>query len=112
MSKSKKSKKSKTPKKLEHQESFDIGWDAEQVMADTICAKIDENDEEALDTAFISAFQSLTLRMAHIWNREFIFEIVDDIVSDVENEHGEHVCNDCKAEAQKGLSDEDKSKLH
>lgn len=112
--KTKKTPKAPKPKLLSHDEAFNTGWDAEQTLADTIVAKIHESDEEALDTAFIAAFQALSNRMLHIWERGMLLEIVNECADMVEEEHGHtHVCEDCQEEQiEEQANKEARSKLH
>ena len=115
--KSKKSKKTTKSKKsvkpeFDHDTFFNIGWNAEQKMAENICNQTSGNSEEGHDTAFIAAFQGLTCRMLRFWKPEFLVELISDVI---ENSDEPHVCPDCE-EVHGGtpvaVSEADKSKLH
>lgn len=109
---SKKPKKTKKTKELDHDTAFNIGWDAEQAMAENICKQTSGNNEEGSDTAFIAAFQGLTVRMLRFWDPEFLFELVGDAIENSDEEP--HACPDCAQEYNSAspMSDEDKNKMH
>lgn len=96
---------------MTHDEAFDIGWNSEQALADRICSKLPSNDEEAIDTAFIAAFQGLTERMLNFWQKEMLLDIVNEIAADHIDE--EHVCGDCREELELSkVSKENRNKMH
>jgi hypothetical protein len=110
-----KSKKQKKTKKLNHDQAFNIGWDAEQALADLICSKISDEDTEAADTAFIAAYQGITNRMLHHWKKDMLLDILNEISADVDSEHNEsHICNDCmeKHGSAPTISANDNNKVH
>jgi hypothetical protein len=106
-----KAKKSKPPKPPK-QTPFDVGFDAEQLLADTLCNQYLEKDQDELDEAFIAAFSALSYRMCNIFNKEYIFKIVAEEALAAENDAEPHVCKDCQDEQVNAVSDEDRKKMH
>jgi hypothetical protein len=112
MTKKKKVKKSKQTR----QDPFSVGLDVEQVLADSLCAKFLKAgvEEDAIDEAFIGAFQGLAHRMLTIFNTEFVLEQVGVMAQMIAEENGEvHVCDDCQAKEKSGsVSKEVRNKMH
>ena len=108
MAKKKKSTKTKT------QTPFDIGLEEEQKLADSLCNKFENKNDDSIDDAFIGSFQGLSHRMLSIFKKEFVFELLSDMANLVEEGHGEHVCNDCRNAGMEVPvnSKVDNSKLH
>ena len=108
---------SQKPKKTKKVNPTDAGFDAEQLLADSLCNQflkkgVDEND---IDEAFVTAFKSLSHRMLTIFNKDFVYELVDAMSDIVDEDNGVlHVCNDCleKHGPAPKISDEDKNKMH
>lgn len=108
MSKNKKVKKTnKTP------DPFDAGLNAEQVLADTLCDQFLKEgvDKDAINKAFVAAFDSLSYRMLQIFGKEVVFKILGKMASSIEDD-GVHVCNDCQDEIDNGNLEEVKNKMH
>jgi hypothetical protein len=109
---------SKKPKKTKNKQTnpTDAGFDAEQVLADTLCDQFQRDgvDEDDIDEAFVAAFKSLSYRMFKIYNKEFVVELVAEMAQIVDEEDGKpHVCKDCMEKHGPVLvSEEDKGKLH
>lgn len=112
MSKKPKKVKKNKVKELDHDTAFNIGWDSEQIMAESICDQTSGNSEEGHDTAFIAAFQGLTVRMLRFWDPEFLHELIEDAVENSDEEP--YVCSDCmeKDGPVVTVSNEDKNKMH
>ena len=95
-----KSLKSNKTKKIE---PFDVGWDAEQAMADSILAGLEKIE---------AAFRGLTERMLRFWKKDFLFEMVGEIAADHEDQQP-YVCEDCQeTHGVKSISDEERSKMN
>jgi len=105
----KKSKQKKT-------DPFGVGLDAEQVLADSLCAKFLKEgvDPDNIDEAFIGAFQGLAHRMLTVFNTEFVLEQVGIMAQMIAEENGEvHVCDDCRAKEESNpLAKEVRNKMH
>lgn len=113
MAKNKKVKKSKQNNK---KNPFEAGLDAEQVLADSLCDKFLKVgvQKDAIDDAFVGAFKGLSHRMLQIFKKEFVYELLTEMATMVDEEHGEaHVCNDCQAKEESGsVSTEVRNKMH
>ena len=107
-----KRKKTNRPKS---RSPFDIGMEAQQTLAESLCDQLNEVEGEDIDEAFIGAFHGLTHRMLTFFNKEFVLGIVDDMNGLVEkDENDSHVCNDCmeKHESTAKISDKDRNKMN
>src|ERR1700693_3884039 len=95
------SKKKKSKKSVKSETPFDFGLDAEQKLADMLCDRYlhDEEGPEAIDDAFIGAFNALSHRMLTIFKKEFVLEIVEEMAK-LAAEDGDvpYVCKDCQEE--------------
>lgn len=94
-------KNNKKSKVKEVRTPFDFGMDAEQKLADSLCKKflVVGEDVEAIDDAFIGAFNALSHRMLTIFKKEFVLELVEDMHNIVQEElEEEYVCEDCQKE--------------
>ncbi len=94
---SKKIKKSKKTPKVDQVTSFDVGWNAEQTMAEYICNNIKGEYQEDLDDAFFGALSGLVERLGRFYPKEFLLDYIDGMPGLNEQEH---VCDDCKAEQE------------
>ena len=116
MSKKKKSKKTKSPKVDNYELAFEAGLDAEQALADSLCDQFLKVgvEKDAIDEAFVGAFKGFSHRMLNIFKKEFVFELVSEMSQIVDEEHTEHVCEDCQEKLDNGqtLVKADNSKLH
>lgn len=109
-----KTAKTTKPKQTKEKDPFEFGMDTEQVLANTLCDKFLKSEGDVIDDAFIGAFNALTHRMLTIFKKEFVFELVGDMVRIVEEENTEeHICNDCREEKENGtITDEARNKMH
>ncbi len=111
---SKKSKKTK-PKQID---PIEAGFDAEQVLADTLCHQFqtEDADDGDLDDAFVTAFKSFSYRMFKIFKKDFVCELVTEMAQMVDEEDGKpYVCPDCQevhGDAPVVMAEADKSKVH
>ena len=113
---SKMSAPKQTSKKMTHDQAFNLGWNLEQKLADNICEKLNDDDIEGIDTAFIAAFQGMISRLSNFYPKEALLEIVSDVADMERNENFEHnVCNDCQEKIEDGeelVSEEKRNKMH
>lgn len=82
--------KKNTPKAkaLTEQEAFDLGWEAEQNLADSIVNAIPEdNSPEIFDAAFVGAFQGLVSRMLNFYSADVLVEILNDVYDTESQNH-------------------------
>lgn len=113
-----KKKNKKAKNKTKTQSPFDVGLDAQQTMADTLCDKYLQVGVEmdAIDNAFIGAFHGFAHRMLTIFKKDFVLEIVEEMAQIVAEEQNEpYVCPDCQethGDAPVVMAEADKSKVH
>jgi hypothetical protein len=102
-------------KKTKQVDPFETGLDTEQQLADSLCEQFLKVgvDKDAIDEAFIGAFKGLSHRMLTIFKKEYVFELLQDMVEISEEEQGEHVCDDCRSEGKApNTSDSNRNKMH
>ena len=75
--------------------AFDIGWAAEQAMADAICSSME--GKEPVAAAFDGAFLGLVARLLRFCTREELVEMIDNQADEVDHDH---ICNDCREDMQ------------
>ena len=106
---SKKTKKS-TKKVNLPKDLFKFGLECEQKLADLICDTIPDKYQEKLDEAFIGAFKGLSYRMLQIFEKEFVVDLLQEMVH-LQSEESTHVCEDC-IDGVEPVSDETRNKMH
>lgn len=104
-------KKTKKKRPLKSLDPFEIGLNAEQELADSLCKQLlKDDDEDAIDDAFIGAFKGLSYRMLAIFKKEFVFELLNDMVQlEADNPH---VCDVCEGDLDGIVSEEDRKKMN
>ena len=109
---SKKPKKSKKTKKLDFDTAYDIGFKAEQVMAQDICAQTAGDDNESVDAAFIGAFKGIAERMLRFWEPMFLAELIESVINETQEPHVWPDCQETHGDTPVVMAEADKSKVH